>query len=66
MDNSLIDYPRIWRTLLRFCFKHRFSELRCDFFMKIAVDGTSEFEGLTSAQAIIDRSYIFYACPDLK
>ena len=51
---------------MRVGLKHRFSEVREHFFMKMAVDGPSEFVGTNAAQEIMDKSYVFYVKPSMK
>ena len=40
-----LDYAKLWRTLLRLGIKQRFSQVRAEFFMKIATDGPVKYKG---------------------
>lgn len=50
-----LDYERLWKTLIRIGLKNRFSQIRAEFFMKIAMDGPSIF-GLDDVEEILGES----------
>ena len=56
---SGLDYAGLWKTLMRTGIKQRFSQLRQDFFMKIATDGKMLFRGYDDLDRIIIHSKVF-------
>lgn len=65
MDELTLDYPRLWKTLLRTGIKERFSQIRLEFFMKIASDGASEFSTEAEREKIIEESEVFALAPNM-
>lgn len=65
MTNLTFDYPRLWKTLMRTGIKDRFSQIRREFFMKIASDGNREFYDEDDRTSIIEDSEIFTVAPKL-
>lgn len=62
----ILDYPRLWKTLMRVGLKQRFSEIREQFFMKLAYDGPSIYRGSGALKQILDKSYLFFVKPSFK
>lgn len=54
-----LDYANLWKTLMRTGVKQRFSQLRQEFFMKIATDGKRLFRGQDDLDRIIIHSKVF-------
>lgn len=50
-----LNYERLWKTLIRIGLKNRFSQIRAEFFMKLAMDGPSIF-GLDDVEEILTES----------
>ena len=67
MDNEekKLDYVRLWRTMMRLGLKQRFSEVRTQFFMKIAGDGPRIYIGEEDLIDITQKSYLFSMVPSL-
>jgi hypothetical protein len=63
---TTLDYPKLWRTLLRTGIKQRFSQIRSEFFMKIATDGPRTYSGAEAKEDIISKSQAYELCPELK
>lgn len=66
MEEKTLDYVRLWKTLIRIGLKNRFSEVRTQFFMKIASDGLKIYNGHEDLYKIIEESYLFSLVPDLS
>jgi len=64
-EEKKLDYVRLWRTLMRIGLKQRFSEVRTQFFMKVATDGPCVYDGHNDLYDIIDHSYLFSMVPSL-
>lgn len=62
-DGVTLDYPRLWRTLLKLGVKNLFSTIRQDFFMTIANDGYNIYKP-ESLDEIINESRGFNLRPD--
>lgn len=60
-----LDYAKLWRTLLRLGIKQRFSQVRAEFFMKIATDGPVKYKGQEDLDKIINNSETFKQSPEL-
>lgn len=58
MSNLTFDYPRLWKTLMRTGIKERFSQIRREFFMKIAADGARVYTTDEEMETILDESYV--------
>lgn len=56
---SGLDYANLWKTFMRTGVKQRFSQLRQEFFMKIATDGKRLFRGQDDLDRIIIHSKVF-------
>ena len=56
MSDNVINYPQMWKTLLRTGIKERFAQIRKEFFMKIAVDGPRVYKGLDDLEEILKES----------
>ena len=62
---AVLDYPRLWKTLMRTGIKERFSQIRLEFFMKIATDGAVEYKTDAEREKIIEDSEVFALAPNL-
>ena len=58
-----LDYEKLWITLMRLGLKERFSEIRVEFFMKIASDGPNRFSTEADMEKIIGESKVFAMVP---
>lgn len=65
MNDLTFDYPRLWKTLMRTGIKERFSQVRREFFMKIATDGAREYYNEDDRTSIIEDSELFAIAPGL-
>lgn len=64
-EKTGLDYVSLWKTLMRTGIKQRFSQIRSEFFMKIATDGVRKFKGEEAIEDIIADSEIFKNSPSL-
>ena len=64
-ETMTLDYPRLWKTLMRTGIKERFSQIRLEFFMKIATDGACEYKTEVEKEKIIEDSEVFSLAPNL-
>ena len=65
MKDLTLDYPRLWKTLMKTGIKERFSQIRLEFFMKIATDGPVEYKTEAEREKIIGESEVFSLVPEL-
>lgn len=64
-ETATLDYPRLWKTLMRTGIKERFSQIRLEFFMKIATDGAIEYKTDVEREKIIEDSEVLVLAPNL-
>lgn len=63
-ETTTLDYPRLWKTLLRTGIKERFTQIRTEFFMKIAADGAKTYKIKEEKEKIIEDSEVFCLAPN--
>lgn len=61
-ETKTLDYARLWKTLMRSGIKQRFSQIRQEFFMRIAEDGPRVYGGQEDIEDIISNSFMFQTC----
>lgn len=61
--NTELDYKRLWTILMKLGLKERFSEIRIEFFMKIANEGSNKFSTEEEMEKIIGESKVFALVP---
>ena len=57
-EKTGLDYAKLWKTLMRTGLKQRFSQVRSEFFMKLARDGVRKFKGIDDIEHIIDKTIV--------
>lgn len=63
---SEINYPRVWKTLLKMGFRSIFSNVRLSFFMNIAKDGPHIYTGQEYLDDIISKSRVVKVQPEFE
>lgn len=63
---SEINYPRVWKTLLKMGFGSIFSSVRVSFFMTIAKNGAHTYTGQEKLDEIINDSRLVKSEPEME
>lgn len=61
-----LDYVKLWTTLMRAGINQRFSQIRSEFFMKIATSGPKRFQGKEDLDRIVAESKDLTEVPEFK
>lgn len=61
-----LDYAKLWTTLMRTGINQRFSQIRSEFFMKIATSGPRKYKGQEDLDKIIGESEDLSGISELK